>query len=145
MKRRGSGRKRPDEPVRGRSRAGARRRSRRAARGAHAAAHARRGRRAGRADRAGPSPSRSDRPGPPALGGGGGREGLTARARPLRKAIARARLRSIVLGGPPGTGKTTLARLIASTTRAHFVAFSAVLSGIKEIRDVMAEAERARR
>src|SRR6185369_5744318 len=51
----------------------------------------------------------------------------------------------IILWGPPGTGKTTLARIIAETTEARFVSFSAVLSGIKEIRDVMADAERQRR
>src|SRR6476620_1124542 len=65
--------------------------------------------------------------------------------RPLRLAIERDQLQSIILWGPPGTGKTTLARVIANVTRAHFIAFSAVLSGIKEIREVMAEAEQARR
>jgi putative ATPase len=74
-----------------------------------------------------------------------GQDALLAPGRPLRQAIDRDRLRSIILWGPPGTGKTTLARVIASATRAHFIAFSAVLSGIKEIRDVMAEAEQARR
>jgi len=74
-----------------------------------------------------------------------GQDALLAPGRPLREAILHDRLRSIVLWGPPGTGKTTLARVIASATRAHFIAFSAVLSGIKEIRDVMAEAEAARR
>ena len=74
-----------------------------------------------------------------------GQEGLLAPGRPLREAIERDRLRSIILWGPPGTGKTTLARVIANATRAHFIAFSAVLSGIKEIREVMAEAEQARR
>jgi putative ATPase len=74
-----------------------------------------------------------------------GQEALLAPGRPLREAIARDRLQSIILWGPPGTGKTTLARVIASVTQAHFIAFSAVLSGIKEIREVMAEAEQTRR
>ena len=51
----------------------------------------------------------------------------------------------MILWGPPGTGKTTLARIIADATKAHFVPFSAVLAGIKEIRDVMAAAELRRR
>ncbi|MDQ3214293.1 MAG: replication-associated recombination protein A [Acidobacteriota bacterium] len=74
-----------------------------------------------------------------------GQEGLIGTGRPLRRAIEEDRLQSIILWGPPGTGKTTLARLIAGVTRAHFISFSAVLSGIKEIRAVMAEAEEARR
>ncbi|MBA3296182.1 MAG: AAA family ATPase, partial [Acidobacteria bacterium] len=74
-----------------------------------------------------------------------GQEALIAPGRPLRNAIDQDRLQSIILWGPPGTGKTTLARLIATATRAHFIAFSAVMSGIKEIRAVMAEAEEARR
>jgi putative ATPase len=74
-----------------------------------------------------------------------GQDALIAPGRPLRLAIDRDQLQSIILWGPPGTGKTTLARLIASVTRAHFISFSAVLSGIKEIRAVMAEAEEARR
>jgi putative ATPase len=74
-----------------------------------------------------------------------GQEALLAPGKPLREAIERDLLQSIILWGPPGTGKTTLARIIADMTRARFVSFSAVLAGIKEIRDVMAEAERIRR
>src|SRR5713101_1494593 len=74
-----------------------------------------------------------------------GQQELLAPGRPLREAIERDLLQSIILWGPPGTGKTTLARIIAETTKARFVSFSAVLAGIKEIREVMAEAERIRR
>ena len=74
-----------------------------------------------------------------------GQEQLLGPGRPLRQAIEQDRLQSLILWGPPGTGKTTLARLIATLTRAHFTSFSAVLSGIKEIRAVMAEAEETRR
>ena len=74
-----------------------------------------------------------------------GQQELLAPGRPLRAAIERDALQSIILWGPPGTGKTTVARLIATVTRAHFIAFSAVLSGIKDIKAVMAEAQAARR
>jgi putative ATPase len=74
-----------------------------------------------------------------------GQEKLLAPGRPLRVAIERDLLQSIILWGPPGTGKTTLARVIAQVTQAHFISFSAVLAGIKEIKAVMAEAEQARR
>jgi len=74
-----------------------------------------------------------------------GQDDLLAPGKPLREAIERDLLQSIILWGPPGTGKTTLARIIADTTKAQFVSFSAVLSGIKEIREVMNEAERIRR
>jgi putative ATPase len=74
-----------------------------------------------------------------------GQEELLGPGKPLREAIERDLLQSIVLWGPPGTGKTTLARIIADMTKARFIAFSAVISGIKEIREVMSEAERLRR
>jgi putative ATPase len=74
-----------------------------------------------------------------------GQDDLLAPGKPLREAIERDLLQSIVLWGPPGTGKTTLARIIADTTKARFVSFSAVLAGIKEIREVMSESERIRR
>jgi putative ATPase len=74
-----------------------------------------------------------------------GQDDLVAPGRPLREMIERDLLQSIILWGPPGTGKTTLARLIADLTKAEFLAFSAVLSGIKEVKDVMATAEQRRR
>jgi putative ATPase len=74
-----------------------------------------------------------------------GQDEILAPGKPLREAIERDMLQSIILWGPPGTGKTTLARIIADMTKAHFVPFSAVLAGIKEIKDVMAAAEHRRR
>jgi putative ATPase len=74
-----------------------------------------------------------------------GQEAILAPGKPLREAIERDLLQSIILWGPPGTGKTTLARVIAEMTQAHFVPFSAVLAGIKEIREVMAQAQDRRR
>jgi putative ATPase len=74
-----------------------------------------------------------------------GQDDLLAPGKPLRDAIERDLLQSIILWGPPGTGKTTLARVIAETTKASFIPFSAVLSGIKEIKEVMATAQERRR
>jgi putative ATPase len=64
--------------------------------------------------------------------------------KPLRKQIERDEVASMILWGPPGSGKTTLATIIARKTRSEFVRFSAVLSGIKEIKEVMATAEKMR-
>jgi putative ATPase len=74
-----------------------------------------------------------------------GQDAILAPGKPLREAIERDLLQSIILWGPPGTGKTTLARVIAEMTKAHFVPFSAVLAGIKEIKEVMAAAQDRRR
>jgi putative ATPase len=74
-----------------------------------------------------------------------GQEDILAPGKPLREAIERDLLQSIILWGPPGTGKTTLARVIADVTHARFVPFSAVLAGIKEIKEVMATAQDRRR
>jgi putative ATPase len=74
-----------------------------------------------------------------------GQDEILAPGKPLREAIERDLLQSILLWGPPGTGKTTLARVIAEITEAQFVPFSAVLAGIKEIKEVMAAAQLRRR
>src|SRR5579863_213448 len=74
-----------------------------------------------------------------------GQEHILAPGKPLRAQIETGHLTSLILWGPPGSGKTTLAALIAQQSRAEFIPFSAVLSGIKEIKAVMAEAEKAKR
>jgi putative ATPase len=74
-----------------------------------------------------------------------GQDHILGPGKPLRRQIERDELTSIILWGPPGVGKTTLARLIARVTKCEFIPFSAVLSGIKEIKAVMADAEKLRR
>src|SRR5277367_2123122 len=73
-----------------------------------------------------------------------GQEHLIGPGKPLRTQIDRDDTGSLIFWGPPGTGKTTLAKIIARMTKAEFIEFSAVLAGIKEIKQVMADAERAR-
>jgi putative ATPase len=73
-----------------------------------------------------------------------GQEHLLGPGRFLRSLIEKDQLQSLILWGPPGTGKTTLASIIARATRSRFLAFSAVLAGVKEIRQVVQEAEEHR-
>ncbi len=78
---------------------------------------------------------------PRSLGEFVGQEHLTGEGHLLKKAIESDRVPSLIFWGPPGTGKTTLARVIAQSTGAHFHAVSAVLSGVKELREAVAEAD----
>ena len=73
-----------------------------------------------------------------------GQEHILGPGKPLRLQIERDDPGSLIFWGPPGSGKTTLAQIIAHMTKAEFIEFSAVLSGIKEIKQVMADAEKAR-
>ncbi|MGA8027988.1 MAG: replication-associated recombination protein A [Bryobacteraceae bacterium] len=74
-----------------------------------------------------------------------GQEHVLGRGKPLRVQIESAHLTSMILWGPPGSGKTTLAAVIARQSRSEFIRFSAVLSGINEIKAVMADARKAKR
>ena len=69
---------------------------------------------------------------------------MLAPGKPLRQAIEEGRTHSMIFWGPPGTGKTTLARMIAATTDSHFIALSAVMAGVKDIRAAVAEANEQR-
>ena len=102
-----------------------------------------------------PEPARDERPRPDApladrvrprtLDEVLGQDEVLGPGKPLRRAIEQDQLRSLILWGPPGTGKTTLAHVIRRLTRAHFESMSAVLSGVKELREVLKAAEERRR
>src|SRR5689334_10552511 len=72
-----------------------------------------------------------------------GQSHLLGPGKPLRLAFTSGKLPSMILWGPPGVGKTTLARLIANTADADFIPLSAVLAGVKDIRDAVQRAEHA--
>lgn len=88
-----------------------------------------------------PSPPLADRIRPRGLDEFVGQTHLVGPGRFLRDLVVKKELPSLILWGPPGTGKTTLAYILAEATGAHFVSFSAVLSGVKEIREVIKEAK----
>src|SRR6218665_4025581 len=70
-----------------------------------------------------------------------GQQHLTGSGSILRKAIENGRIPSMILGGPPGTGKTTIANIIANTLKVPFYTLSAISSGVKDVREVIAEAQ----
>jgi len=86
----------------------------------------------------------ADRMRPATLAEFAGQDHLLADGKPLRRAIEQGRAHSMIFWGPPGTGKTTLARLIAASTDSHFIALSAVMAGVKDIRAAAAEARQYR-
>jgi putative ATPase len=86
----------------------------------------------------------ADRMRPRTLDAFRGQPHLLDEGRPLREAIIRGRVHSMIFWGPPGTGKTTLARIVAASTDSHFIALSAVMAGVKDIRAAVAEAREHR-
>src|ERR1051326_8030551 len=74
-----------------------------------------------------------------------GQDHLLGPGKPLRTAIERDQVPSMILWGPPAVGRPTLAQVMATITKSTFIPFSAVLSGIKEIKNIMAAAEKAHR
>jgi putative ATPase len=99
----------------------------------------------GRGDEPRPDAPLADRVRPRTLDEILGQDEVLGPGRPLRRAIEQDQLRSLILWGPPGSGKTTLAHVIRRMTRAHFEAMSAVLSGVKDVREVLRAAETRRR
>ncbi len=73
-----------------------------------------------------------------------GQSHLLAEGKPLRQAIEQGKAHSMIFWGPPGTGKTTLARIVAETTESHFIALSAVMAGVKDIRSAVSDAHKHR-
>jgi len=86
----------------------------------------------------------ADRMRPMSLAEFSGQDHLLAEGKPLQQAIAQGRAHSMIFWGPPGTGKTTLARMLANATDSHFIALSAVMAGVKDIRAAVLEAKQHR-